>query len=158
MKNIEKSTLFITLALYVNIAHANINEYIPLLYEVYKTKEHQCLTEAAKNKAAPDEIHILKMLDSQDVNAYAIKKGIDHKIGCTSKELVQLLHTGWAAHEARNFDKTVNDFDHLLDRVVDIRYLQAIIHLGGVPNKTINKLDSIEYFQKPFDIESRPWE
>ncbi|SDT97572.1 hypothetical protein [Halopseudomonas salegens] len=151
-------TLLIVLNLYAGAVPADINQYIPELYETYKTKERQCIAIALDNETTSDEINILQRLDSQDVYAYAIKRGIDHRIQCTSKELVQLLHTGWAAHHVRSIDPAVNDFDHLLDSVVDPRYLEAITHLSGVSQRVINQLDKIEYFQKPFDIESRPWE
>lgn len=144
--------------LYTQVACADINYYMSNLYKSYKEKENQCLVEGVGNKLSLEEKSILEDVDPKVINAYAIKKGIEHKIECTSKELVQFFHAGWAAHRASQYDEAVSSVSQLMDSIVDTRYLDAIIYLGGVSNETIKKLDSIEYFHSPFDFESRPWE
>lgn len=150
--------IFSLLLVLSNSAFGSFNNYVLDWHEKYKIKEQQCLEEARANNASTSEILLLRKYKQKDINAYAIKKGIDHKIKCTSKELVQILHSAWVAHRVSAYDKDVKNFDYILDEIVDPRYLDAIIHLGGVSRKTLEQLDQIEYFQKPFDIESRPWE
>lgn len=148
----------IGLLFFTSFARADFNEYVLGLYDDYQERERQCLVEAQANTISYEEIAELKEYKQKDIEAYAIKKGIDYKIQCTSKEMVQVLHAGWVAHRVSVYDKLVNNFDYILDDIVDPRYLDAIIHLGGASEKTLNGLEQIEYFQKPFDIESRPWE
>lgn len=134
------------------------NDYVILLHKSYKEKESQCTSQYTSKRISHEELETLKSLNPQDVNAYAIRKGIDHKVACTARELVLFLHAGWAAHRVSKYDKNIDSADHLMNDVVDYRYINSINHLGSISQATMKKLDNIEYFKEPFDIESRPWE
>lgn len=134
------------------------NGYVLLLYKDYKDKEFQCIDQYTSKRVTQEELKVLRGLDSRDVSAYAIRKGIDHKVACTARELVLFLHAGWAAHRVSKYDKNINSADHLMNDVVDYRYVDSVYHLGSVSRDIMRKLDGIEYFKEPFDIEVRPWE
>ena len=139
-------------------SYADYNVYVTSLYDRYKEKEKSCVAGSKERRVPTEELLALKRLKPEDVNAYAVKKGIDHNISCTSTELAEFLHAGWAAHRISQYNEHVKNVDYLIDGIIDNRYLPAIIRLSQISKDVINELDDMVYFQGPFDIEYRPWE
>ena len=139
-------------------SYADYNVYVASLYDRYKEKEEYCVARSKERRVPVEELLVLKRLNPEDVNAYAVKKGVDHNISCTSTELAEFLHAGWAAHRISQHNERVKNVEHLIDGIIDSRYLPAIIRLSRISKDVIKELDDIVYFQDQFDVEYRPWE
>lgn len=62
---------------FTNSSWAEFNEYVLKWYERYKLKEQQCQLEAQANIISMKEFTLLKDYKVEDVEAYAVKVGVE---------------------------------------------------------------------------------